>query len=154
LAIGSVMGVCARVAWGWVGDRFASRNGSWADRTGHFALVGGLMLCGAAGFALLGRPGMPALAVATALVFAMGWAWPGLFIFAVVRRHRDAPAVASGITGSGQFGGGIIGPLAFGALVERTSYQVAWLATGACLCLASLLMVVGSRWLQRKELMP
>ena len=152
LAIGSVVGVCARVAWGWVGDRFASRDargGSPADRTGHFALVGGLMLGGAAGFALLGTPGTPALAVATVLVFAMGWAWPGLFIFAVVRRHRDAPAVASGITGSGQFGGGIVGPLAFGALVERTSYQVAWLAIGACLCLASVLIAVGSRWLHR-----
>jgi MFS family permease len=155
LAIGSVVGVCARVGWGWVGDRRASRatrGGSPGNNAGLFVLIGGLMACGAAGFALLGMSGALVLVVATFVVFATGWAWPGVFIFAVVRRNSEAPAVASGITGSGQFAGGIIGPLAFGALVERASYQVAWLSIGVCLCVACVLVLIGARWLQRIDI--
>jgi hypothetical protein len=59
--------------------------------------------------------------------------------------------VASGITGSGQFAGGIVGPLGFGALVERTSYQVAWMSAAVCVCLAGVLVYTASRWLQRVE---
>jgi MFS family permease len=142
LAVGSVLGVGARVAWGWVGD---------VIRTRHFALISGLLVCGAAGFALLGTSGTVLLVVATAVVFSTGWAWPGVFNYAVVRRNPAAPAVASGITGSGQFAGGIVGPLAFGALVERASYQVAWAATGCCVCLAGVLVYTGGRWLQRSD---
>jgi MFS family permease len=142
LAVGSVLGVCARVGWGWVGDN---------TDTGHFAIVAGLLLCGAAGFALLGAPGTLVLVAATVVVFCTGWAWPGVFNFAVVRRNPDAPAVASGITGSGQFAGGIVGPLGFGALVERTSYQVAWMSVGVCVCVAGVLVYTASRWLQRVE---
>jgi hypothetical protein len=88
------------------------------------------------------------LVAATVIVFGTGWAWPGLFNFAVVRDNVNAPAVASGITGTGQFAGGIVGPVAFGALVERTSYQVAWVSTGASLCLAGVLVYTGGRWLR------
>jgi MFS family permease len=142
LAVGSILGVCARVGWGWVGD---------TTETGHFAIVTGLLLCGAAGFALLGAPGTLVLVAATVVVFCTGWAWTGVFNFAVVRRNPEAPAMASGITGSGQFAGGIVGPLGFGALVERTSYQVAWMSAGAFVCLAGVLVYTASRWLQRIE---
>jgi MFS family permease len=142
LAVGSLLGIGARIVWGWVGD---------AAETGHFAVISGLLVCGAVGFALLGAPNAVVLIAATVVVFCSGWAWPGLFNFAVVRRNPDAPAVASGITGTGQFAGGIVGPVGFGALVERTSYQVAWLSAGASLCVAGVLVYTGSRWLQRRE---
>lgn len=151
LAIGSMLGVGARVLWGWVGDRLASYGGPSVTYGGHFAVVTALLVCGAVGFALLGTANSLVLVAATVLVFCSGWAWPGLFNFAVVRRNAHAPAVASGITGTGQFAGGIVGPVGFGALVERTSYQVAWLSTGASLCLAAVLVYTGNRWLRRQQ---
>ncbi|MPZ88945.1 MAG: MFS transporter [Nitriliruptorales bacterium] len=140
LAVGSVLGVAARVGWGWVGDHRTA---------GHFRIVSGLLVSGAAGFALLGASSRAVLVTATFVVFCTGWAWPGLFNFAVVRGNPLAPAAASGITGTGQFAGGILGPLGFGALVERTSYQVAWLATAATLVVAGVLVYAGSSWLDR-----
>jgi MFS family permease len=141
LALGSLLGVGARVAWGWVGDSMTS---------GHFALVTALLACGAVGFALLGAANSGVLVAATVIVFGTGWAWPGLFNFAVVRDNVNAPAVASGITGTGQFAGGIVGPVGFGALVERTSYQVAWFWVAAFLCVGGVLVYTGSRWLQQR----
>lgn len=139
-AAGSVLGVLARVGWGWIGDR---------RRSLHFAMVAGLLISGALGFALLGaadRIGL--LAVATVLIFCTGWAWPGLFNFAVVDRTPAAPAAATGITGTGLFAGGIVGPLGFGGLVERTSYLAGWLTMAVAMVLAGVLIQIGGRWLQ------
>ncbi|MGH9247126.1 MAG: MFS transporter [Acidimicrobiales bacterium] len=139
LAGGSVLGVVARVAWGWVGDLRPS---------GHLRLVGLLQASGALGFALLG-PARSYLVLipATVLVFCAGWAWPGVFNFAVVRRSPGAPAAASGVTGMGQFAGGIVGPLGFGALVEWSSYVAAWAAASVAMLVAGLLVVTVDGWL-------
>ncbi|MPZ59911.1 MAG: MFS transporter [Propionibacteriales bacterium] len=120
LAAGAVLGVVARTGWGWVGDHCG---------TAQFRVMGGLFLAGAVGFGLLSMAGSAALLViATALIFGLGWAWPGLYNFAVADRTPAAPAVATGVTGTGQFAGGIVGSVGFGVLLEQTSYRAAWLA--------------------------
>lgn len=141
LAVGSVLGVLARIGWGWVGDR---------RRSLHFPMVTWLLTAGALGFALLGAAeNAGLLLLATVLVFCTGWAWPGLFNFAVVDRNPAAPAAATGITATGQFAGGIVGPLGFGVLVEHSSYLIGWLAMAAAMALAGVLIQVGGRWLER-----
>ncbi|HSO51064.1 MAG TPA: MFS transporter, partial [Acidimicrobiia bacterium] len=130
-AVGSVSAVVGRLIWGHIASL----------RTGvHFAMIAGFQALGAASFVLLAFFGsvLP-LAAATILLFAAGWGWPGLLTFAIVSRSPQAPALAAGIVASGQFGGGIFGPLGFGLLVEATSYRVAWLAGAALLVIGATL---------------
>ena len=142
LAIGSIVGAVARTGWGWVGDR---------HRRLHFLIVPSLLAAGAAAFVMIGAVRSTAwLVVATLLVFGAGWAWPSLLSFAVVARSPRGPATASGILGTGQFGGGILGPLTFGLIVERSSYQNAWNTAAGSLAIAAVLMGVGGRWLERR----
>jgi predicted MFS family arabinose efflux permease len=136
LALGSGVGISARVLAGWVADR---RDG------GHLPVVAGLLAAGAGGFALLAAGGPLALLVGTVLAFGAGWGWNGLFNFAVVRVNRNAPAAATGITQAGVLLGGVTGPWAFGTAVERASYPQAWLGAAAVALGAAGLMLVGRR---------
>ena len=61
-------------------------------------------------------PGTAALVVGVVLGFGLGWAWPGLMNFAVVRLHPQAPAAATSITQTGVYAGGCLGPLSLGSL--------------------------------------
>ena len=85
--------------------------------------------------------------VGTALVFGLGWSWPGLLTYAVVRLNPAAPAVATSITQTGVFAGGATGPVVFGLLVQAGSYRVAWSAAAVAMLLAAGLMGVGRRML-------
>lgn len=135
LAAGSAAGIAIRVGWGWIADNM--------DR-GRLQLVGWLLIVGAVGFALLGFASTPAMLVAaTLVVFATGWAWPALFYFAVVTRISQAPGLATGITGTGLFAGGIVGPVVFGSLVVATTYRVAWSFVAAGVVLAGVLVWIG-----------
>jgi predicted MFS family arabinose efflux permease len=142
LAMGSIIGVAGRIGWGWFGD---------IRRDLHFVIVPTLLAAGALAFTLIGavRTIWP-LVVATVLVFGAGWAWPSLLNFGVISRSPRGPATASGILGTGQFGGGMLGPLTFGLIVERSGYQSAWTAAAAALALASVLTFTGGRWLERR----
>lgn len=141
LAAGSVVGIAARVSWGWVGDRFPEL---------HIPLLGAMMLVGAAGYLALGFVGGPiTLALVTVITFSTGWGWPALFMFAVVTRSQGAPGAATGIIGTGLYSGGIVGPLVFGALVERYGYEVAWGYVASFVSLGSVLVYSGGRRLER-----
>jgi predicted MFS family arabinose efflux permease len=136
-AVGSVSAVIGRLIWGHIA--------SLRIRL-HFAMIAGFQALGAASFVLLAFFGsVIPLAAATILLFAGGWGWPGLLTFAIVSRSPEAPAAAAGIVGSGQFAGGIFGPLGFGLLVEATSYRVAWLTGAALLTVGATLSFVGGR---------
>jgi MFS family permease len=83
LTLGSLVCVLARVAGGWQADRVPARQ---------VGLIAGLLAVGAFGLALLAVPGTAALVVGVVLGFGLGWSWPGLMNFAVVRLHPQAPA--------------------------------------------------------------
>jgi MFS family permease len=142
LSLGGAVGVVVRVLGGWLADR---RDG------GHLAVVGGMLASGAAGLALLAVPSAWALILGTILGFGLGWSWPGVLTFAVVRLNPTAPAAATGITQAGVYAGGGFGPLAFGALVHVTSYPFAWLAAAVVMVLAAALMLVGRGMLIRRR---
>ena len=138
LGSGSALGVAARVLVGWLADR---RDG------GHLKIVTAMMASGAVGMALLATGTTAAFYVGTALVFALGWSWPGLMTFAVVRLNPSAPAVATSYTQTGVFAGGATGPLVFGMLVSTGSYRLAWSVAAGAMVVASVLMAVGRRML-------
>jgi MFS family permease len=138
LTLGSAACVVGRLVGGWIADRRAK---------GHVSAIAGLLTAGAAGLALLALPGAAALVVGVLLGFGLGWSWPGLMNFAVVRLHPQAPAAATSITQTGVYAGGCLGPLAFGALAAYAGYSTAWLAGAAEMVLAAGLMLLGQRLL-------
>jgi hypothetical protein len=83
------------------------------------------------------------------LGFGLGWSWPGLMNFAVVRLHPQAPAAATSITQTGVYAGGCIGPLGLGAVAAVAGYPVMWSVAAVAMLLAAGFMVLGSAMLRR-----
>jgi cyanate permease len=137
LTLGSVVGMLTRLGGGWLADR---RRGN------HLTFVAATLGVGAGGLALLAVAGMPALVIGTMVGYGLGWSWPGVLNFAVVRLNPLAPAAATSITQSGVYVGGCIGPLLFG-LVAAHSYATAWLAAAGAMLVAAVLVLLGGRML-------
>lgn len=138
LSLGSVVCVSARVLSGWFADR---RTG------GHVAIIAGMLVVGAVGLGLLALSTPLALAVGVCLGFGLGWAWPGLMTFAVVRLHPQSPAAATSITQTGVYAGGCLGPLALGALAAHAGYPAMWVTAAVAMLFAAAFMLLGSRLL-------
>ncbi|GAA2220068.1 MFS transporter [Micromonospora olivasterospora] len=138
LTLGSAVCVLARVGAGWLADR---RDG------GHVAVIAGMLVVGAAGLVLLAVSGTAPLVAGVLLGFGLGWAWPGLMNFAVVRLHPAAPAAATSITQTGVYAGGCLGPLALGATAAGFGYPTMWLAAAVAMLLAAALMLTATRLL-------
>ncbi|MBQ0902626.1 MFS transporter [Micromonospora sp. U21] len=140
LTLGSAVCVAARVGAGWLADR---RTG------GHVALIAAMLVVGAGGLGLLALTGVVPLVAGVVLGFGLGWAWPGLMNFAVVRLHPQAPAAATSITQTGVYAGGCLGPLSLGPLAAHLGYPTMWTTAAVSMLLAAALMLVGSRLLTR-----
>ncbi|MFG1954189.1 MFS transporter [Micromonospora sp. NPDC048830] len=138
LTLGSAVCVVARVGAGWLADR---RDG------GHVAVIAGMLVVGAAGLTLLAVSGTAPLVAGVLLGFGLGWAWPGLMNFAVVRLHPAAPAAATSITQTGVYAGGCLGPLTLGATAAGFGYPTMWLAAAVAMLLAAALMLTTTRLL-------
>ena len=118
LAVGSLVGITARVAGGWVSDRLGR---------GSLLLVTAMVGAGAVGYVGLALAQQPALIVVfTAFAFGGGWGWGGLVPLAVSRINPDAPGRALGIVQVGAMSGAVLGPLVFGTLAERVAFSAAW----------------------------
>ncbi|WP_410810296.1 MFS transporter [Micromonospora sp. 067-2] len=140
LTLGSAICVLARVGAGWMADRRSS---------GHVALIAAMLVVGAVGLGLLALTGAVPLVAGVVLGFGLGWAWPGLMNFAVVRLHPQAPAAATSITQTGVYAGGCLGPLSLGPLAAHLGYPTMWTTAAVAMLLAAALMLVGSRLLTR-----
>ncbi|WP_249265247.1 MFS transporter [Pseudonocardia sp. Ae505_Ps2] len=138
LTLGSVVGLSARLLHGWLADR---RTG------GHVAVVAASLASGAIGFVLLAVPGTPALVVGVVLAFGLGWAWPGLLQFAVVRLNPSPPAAATSIVQVGVYAGGFAGPIVFGSLATHAGFPTAWTVNAVVMLVSAALMLVGRRML-------
>ncbi|RIV36156.1 MFS transporter [Micromonospora radicis] len=138
LTLGSAACVTARVGFGWLADRRAG---------GHVAVIAAMLVVGAVGLALLAVTGPGPLVVGVLLGFGLGWSWPGLMNFAVVRLHPQAPAAATSITQTGVYAGGCLGPLALGPLAAAAGYPVMWLAAAGAMLAAAALMLTATRLL-------
>lgn len=138
LTLGSVVCVLARVVGGWLADR---RSG------GHVAVIAGMLVVGALGLALLAVAGTGPLVAGVVLGFGLGWAWPGVMNFAVVRLHPQTPAAATSITQTGVYAGGCLGPLTLGPLAGALGYPTMWLTAALAMLLAAILMLAATRTL-------
>jgi predicted MFS family arabinose efflux permease len=140
LTLGGAVCATARITGGWQADRLPSRQ---------VGVIAGLLATGAIGLLLLAVSGTPALIAGVVLGFGLGWAWPGLMNFAVVRLHPQAPAAATSITQTGVYAGGCLGPLSLGAVASAAGYPTMWVVAAVSMVSASGLMVVGSALLRR-----
>jgi MFS family permease len=140
LALGSAVNIAVRVAFGHLADGMGG---------GRLRLVAAMLGVGIVGFALLATGESGLILPGALLAFGAGWGWPGLFNFAIVKTNPGAPAAATGVTQTGASGGAALGPLVFGLVVEATSYDVAWLVSGAIALAALTAMLVGRRMLLR-----
>lgn len=139
LSLGSVAGISARSAAGWIADRMASRQ---------LNIVLGQLLLGATAWALISVTGgrsTPLLILAVVLAFGGGWGWMGLLNFVVVRLHPEAPALATGTIQVGAYSGSVIGPLVFGVIADTASYTAAWAALTAMGVTAMALVLLARR---------
>lgn len=136
----SVVGLGARMVTGARADRRGTR---------HLPVVATMMALGVAGFAALALGIPPLFVLGAPIAYAAGWGWPGLFMLAIVRLNPGAPGTATGITQTGTSAGSVVGPVAFGLLVEHHSYSVAWAAGGASLLVAAATITVGRRLVLR-----
>jgi predicted MFS family arabinose efflux permease len=144
LTVGGVSAVLMRILQGYRADR---RDG------GHLVSVTWMVLVGAVGCALLAvAESAWVLAPATVLAFGFGWGWPGLYQFAIVKLNPGAPGDATGTIMVGMFAGGMLGPVLFGFIVERSSYPVAWLTQVAVLLTGAALTLLIRRRVRREVL--
>lgn len=136
LAVASALCVLGRIASGVAADR---RKGQ------HLPVVAAQLAVGAAAMVLLSLGSRPTLLVGALIAFGIGWSWPGLLLFSIVRVGRDNPAGASSAVQVGAFTGGAAGPALFGLLVAATTYPVAWRAAAATLTVAGALLLLARR---------
>ncbi|WP_099038208.1 MFS transporter [Mycobacterium neglectum] len=142
LATGSIVCLASRLITGWIADRRGRR---------HLRVVAIMMMAGSLGFVLLAvahsRPWL--LVLGASLAFGLGWAWNGLFAFAVVHNHPEFPAAATGVVQSVMGMGSATGPALFGVTVSIASYTGAWVGAAAALALGAVFMLQGRRLLAR-----
>lgn len=136
MAVGSALNVAARVVLGLRADLRHGRN---------LPVVAAQMAVGAVCLVPFSVGSQITLVPAVLVVFAFGWSWPGLLLYAVVRVGRESPATVSGIVQAGAFVGGAGGPALFGALVAWGGYEVAWRSTAGLFLLSAVLIVVARR---------
>ncbi|MEM8904137.1 MAG: MFS transporter [Actinomycetota bacterium] len=136
LTLGSAIGICSRVIVGWRADR---------TRRAPLRTVSTMLAIGAIGVAALSSGDLAVLLPAVAIAFGAGWAWPGLFNFAIVRANPSGPAAATGITQVGTYLGAVVGPVVFGLVVDAADYRTAWLMTAGWAVVAAVVMRVTDR---------
>ncbi len=135
-AAASATGVLARVV---AGVRADHRNGR------HLEVMATMLLLGALGFVGLATGQQVLYALGALVAFGLGWGWPGLLILSVVQMSPASPAAATALTQMGTSAGAVIGPFAFGVLVDRTSYPVGWGVAGGGLAVAAVIFLAARR---------
>lgn len=128
--------VASRVALGWGVDRAPTRS--------RFGVIAMLLGAGAAGYLLLAGSNHILFVLGAVLGFVVGWAWTGLFHYAIVTWYRRSPAAATGFVQTGLSLGAGLGPLGFGIVAEQQGYPAAWVAAGAVSLFAAV-TVLGAR---------
>jgi hypothetical protein len=137
LATSSLVGIVVRIVLGWVADQWPMD---------HMRIVAGMLILGAVGFLLLATGESLFFIAGSLLAFGAGWGWLGLFNFAIVSQHPEAPTKALGIVLTGAAGGSAAGPLLFSTVLSSTSFGIAWLCAGAGTMLAAAFMLAG-KWM-------
>ena len=135
LTVGGAVMIMSRVSWGIAADRWAF------DR---FKAVGWVLLFGSASFPLFAAGTESAMIIGTALIFGIGWSFPGIFLLGIIEQHPETPGVASAIAQTGVRIGALISPFLFGVMVDQWGFGVAWYLPAALSMIGGILMFATS----------
>jgi MFS family permease len=130
-SVGSLVSITTRVAVGMSTDR---------RRVAGFRGLFVLIALGAGFFSLIAVTSGVVFTVVVIAAFATGWGWPGLMTYTVVDANRASAASSSAVTQAGVFIGAGAGPFVLGLVVDRWSFEAAWLVVAACLGLGAFLV--------------
>lgn len=142
----SVLGLVSRVGFGWLADRHPDRS--------RYLFIANLLASGAVGYALLTTGETVLFFVGSAMAYGLGWAWTGLFHFAIIRDNRAAAATVTGFVQTGLSLGAAGGPLLFGVVAQTFSYAAAWSVTAALSLAAALTIRIARRMVRRSRGLP
>ncbi len=117
LGVASVAGILARPLVGIAADRGIG---------GSMATVAIMMGAGFMGLIGMASGHKAAFAVGAILAFGFGWGWNGLIHYVVSHRAHPFTARATGITQSGTYLGGTLGPLIFGFIFTHYGPGIGW----------------------------
>lgn len=134
VVLGSAAGLGARLFNGHLADKRVGR---------HFVVTARMVLLGAVGYLLFATGRSIFILPATIISYGLGWGWNGLFNFAVVRTNPNSAGRATGVTQSGAYAGSVLGPIAFGILVQTISFEAAWIAAAGAALISAVLMIAG-----------
>ena len=142
----SALGLVSRVGFGWLADRHPDRS--------RYLFIANLLAGGAVGYGLLATGSIPLVVVGSLLAYGMGWAWTGLFHFAVIKDNRAAAASVTGFVQTGLSLGAAAGPLLFGIVAQTWSYTAAWSTAAALSVIAAVTIRVSRRMVRRSRGLP
>ncbi len=117
LGAASVAGILARPLVGIAADRGIG---------GSMATVAFMMTAGCAGLIGMATGQPVAYAIGSVVAFGFGWGWNGLVHYVVSKTAHPFTAQATGITQSGTYIGGSLGPLLFGVIFSQFGGAVGW----------------------------
>ena len=131
----------------WAGSAPTEGPGAWGKRwpRRHLTAVGAMLATGAAGTLLLSLDSPVATLFGVAFGYGVGWGFPGLLTYAVVRLRPTAPAAATSVTQTGVYAGNSLGPLCFGLMATHRGFDAAWTAAAGAMAVAACLVLVGAR---------
>jgi MFS family permease len=142
----SVLGLVNRIGFGWLADRHPDRS--------RYLFIANLLTSGAVGYALLATGETVPFVIGSAMAYGLGWAWTGLFHFAVIRDNRAAAASVTGFVQTGLSLGAAGGPLFFGVVAQAFSYTVAWSAAAVLSLIGALTVRAARRMVRRSRGLP
>jgi MFS family permease len=134
------------VGFGWLADRHPDRS--------RYLFIANLLAGGAVGYGLLATGSIPLLVVGSLMAYGMGWAWTGLFHFAVIKDNRAAAASVTGFVQTGLSLGAASGPLVFGIVAQTFSYTAAWTTAAVLSLLAAVTIRISRRMVRRSRGLP
>jgi predicted MFS family arabinose efflux permease len=142
LAVAGWLGVVMRLAVGAVSDKIANPIVQLRVSAGC------LVVLGASATVLTVADESRAMAAATVLACGLGFAWPGLWMYAALQTHAAHAARVAGQLALGQHSGAVVGPLAFGFVLTHQSFSTAWACAALVAATAAAMLLTSVRLLR------
>ncbi len=138
LAATSLANVTTLIAAGLIADRW--------PKVISTRVIAAMLAVGSVGYAIVATSqGIVGLGIGAAIATGLGWGWHSLFHLNVTSGAFGRVGRATGITMTFIFGGGLVLPVAYGALAGRAGNSVGWLFLSGCVALASVLFLLSGR---------
>lgn len=135
-SVASAAGLIARPLVGMAADRGVG---------GSMATVALMMTLGCVGLLGMASGNTIAFGIGCVLAFGFGWGWNGLAHYVVSRQAHPFTERATGITQSGTYIGGTLGPLTFGLIFAHFGPMAGWALASVVAAMAAIAALVAYR---------